>query len=269
MRNLIAKFKLPVMAALVATSAHAQVTMTLYDATTYAEAGFTTSLKGTQILPVDGLIGIYAFNISPGADPNISTPFYTTCLSPDGVLDWATHTYTFETFAAASPGLNPSAWASSLPNGQGQLWGIQNANYLFSTLSGQIRGGGISGEEGTLQDQGAAMALAMYAALYNSTGYGGDVSTGPFAITSGMTDKVSYDYNQDISDLSKATITPVDGYVLVPPNTPGAGQDMILLATGIPQGSPVPEPATILAGALTLLPFGASTLRILRRNRAA
>ena len=31
----------------------------------------------------------------------------------------------------------------------------------------------------------------------------------------------------------------------------------------------VPEPTTIIAGALLLLPFGASTLRILRRNRIA
>ncbi len=31
----------------------------------------------------------------------------------------------------------------------------------------------------------------------------------------------------------------------------------------------VPEPATMIAGALLLLPFGASTLRILRKNRAA
>jgi len=33
--------------------------------------------------------------------------------------------------------------------------------------------------------------------------------------------------------------------------------------------TPVPEPTTILAGALMLLPFGASTLRFVRRNRAA
>jgi hypothetical protein len=32
---------------------------------------------------------------------------------------------------------------------------------------------------------------------------------------------------------------------------------------------PVPEPTTMVAGALLLLPFGASTLRILRKNRAA
>jgi hypothetical protein len=32
-------------------------------------------------------------------------------------------------------------------------------------------------------------------------------------------------------------------------------------------GIPIPEPATIIAGMLLLLPFGASTVRILRRNR--
>jgi hypothetical protein len=35
-----------------------------------------------------------------------------------------------------------------------------------------------------------------------------------------------------------------------------------------PNLSVVPEPTTLIAGALMLLPFGASTLRILRRNRA-
>jgi hypothetical protein len=33
--------------------------------------------------------------------------------------------------------------------------------------------------------------------------------------------------------------------------------------------APVPEPTTMIAGALLLLPFGASTLRILRKGRAA
>jgi len=43
-------------------------------------------------------------------------------------------------------------------------------------------------------------------------------------------------------------------------------------ALGTVQGtieSPVPEPTTIIAGAMLLLPFGLSTLRILRRNRIA
>lgn len=36
-----------------------------------------------------------------------------------------------------------------------------------------------------------------------------------------------------------------------------------------PTYAPVPEPTTMIAGALLLLPFGASTLRILRKNRTA
>jgi hypothetical protein len=42
--------------------------------------------------------------------------------------------------------------------------------------------------------------------------------------------------------------------------TPGQVQDQLVIV--------VPEPTTVLAGALLLLPFGVSTLRILRRNRA-
>ena len=34
-------------------------------------------------------------------------------------------------------------------------------------------------------------------------------------------------------------------------------------------GTPVPEASTMIAGALLLLPFGASTLRILRKTRTA
>jgi hypothetical protein len=33
--------------------------------------------------------------------------------------------------------------------------------------------------------------------------------------------------------------------------------------------NPVPEPTTMIAGALLLLPFGASTLRILRKRQVA
>jgi hypothetical protein len=251
--------------------------MTLDNYSTYAEysSSFTAYLNGTQILNATGddIIGIYSFEIAPGSNPSLSTPFWTTCLSPNGVLDTAQHKYDFDTFAQANPGIYPSAWANP---GGAPLAGIQNANYIFSQIEGPILNG-TSGQAGSSADQGAAMALAMYDALYNSTGYG-SVATGSaqggFYIP-GLAGHVLADYNTDIGVLNtkQATvdqITQPTGYVLVPdPQAYGSDQDMILLATGIPQGSPVPEPATILAGALTLLPFGASTLRILRRNRAA
>ncbi len=38
---------------------------------------------------------------------------------------------------------------------------------------------------------------------------------------------------------------------------------------GVPVAVPVPEPTTVIAGALLLLPFGASTLRFIRRSRGS
>jgi len=61
--------------------------------------------------------------------------------------------------------------------------------------------------------------------------------------------------------------------------TPTAGSDQLTIQWGYFNGpilylddvsvTQVPEPTTMIAGALLLLPFGASTLRILRKNRAA
>jgi len=44
-------------------------------------------------------------------------------------------------------------------------------------------------------------------------------------------------------------------------DNPGQAQDQLVIV--------VPETSTVIAGALLLLPFGASTLRILRKNRVA
>jgi hypothetical protein len=269
MRKIIIKLGIPVLALWMGTAAHATVTMTLVNATTYAEnsGSFDAYLAGTgQIINGYDLIGIYSFNVSAGSAPSIATPFYTTCLSPAGLLDWGTHTYDFLDFAHANNGLNPMAWAHSGTD----LWGIQNANYLFNQVSGQIRsGGGVSGQVGTPADQGAAMALAMYAALYNSTGYGALGGT-DFTIP-GLNGPVLTDYNDDINRIKGFSGQPLaNGYVLRPnPTFPGAAQDMILLGSGLPQGFAVPEPTTVIAGALLLLPLGASALRALRKTRLA
>jgi hypothetical protein len=49
----------------------------------------------------------------------------------------------------------------------------------------------------------------------------------------------------------------------------GGWVGMPLDASGAPAATPVPEPTTMVAGVLLLLPFGASALRMLRKNRAA
>jgi hypothetical protein len=49
---------------------------------------------------------------------------------------------------------------------------------------------------------------------------------------------------------------------------PGMGWDKASDVNVQVFGTPVPEPSTVIAGALLLLPFGASTLRVLRRRTA-
>ena len=225
------------------------------------------------------LIGLYAFDVTttvaggPPLTPNPSTqPFWATCLSPAGYLNGNTHTYDLTAFSSAGNGINPNGvWSTAGANNDA---GIQNASFLYSQVAHGILSGGVAGQSGTAAQQGAALALAMYQVLYNSTGYGtydsaAGGSAGVFKLTGGLTGSVATDYTDDLALLSKGFNPDYTGYVLVPnPNDSqnGSGQDMILL--GNPgQNYSVPEPTTVMAGALLLLPFGASTLRILRRNR--
>ncbi len=57
-------------------------------------------------------------------------------------------------------------------------------------------------------------------------------------------------------------ITEADLVGLVDVSTAGLGQNYVV-------ANPVPEPTTMIAGALLLIPFGASTLRMLRKSRKA
>jgi hypothetical protein len=293
MKNAIAKFGMPVMAVVLAGSVHGQVVNMQLANTTYSEDGFTATLSTGgvgQIIASDDLIGLYGFSVnsvtpgSPLGSLSLGSTFYSTCISPLGVLDNAPTPYNYQvtTFASASPGTYPSAWVSpaGAPNA-----GIQNADYIFSLLAPTLYGGHlIAGQSGSAQDQAAALAMTMYASLYNSTGYGAAGSplspSSAFSITadaygSTETNAIDNDIKADLTDLGGlASVNPANlpaGYVLVP--TPAdeegpAGQSM-LLGVGVPGGYPVPEPSTVIAGASLLVPLGASTLRILRKNRVA
>jgi hypothetical protein len=277
MSKMAVNLAVPLLALGLVANAPGQVTMTLGDDSSYAEAGFTVSLGSQSLLPSDGIIGIYSFTIGSGSIPSLSTPFWSTCISPSGVLGNGPYTYDLEPFAAAQPGLNPNTWSGA--NNTDGGYGIQNANYLYSELSGQILAAGVVGETGTTpRAQGAAMALAMYDALFNSTALGvtpgvssstaSSFTAGAFSV-SGAGSDVLADFENDLSYL-KSGIPSSVGYVLMPdPITSDSGQDMILLADGLPQGGAVPEPTTIISGLLLLLPFGACALRIARNRKAS
>jgi len=240
--------------------------LTIGDDTTFAEYGFAGTLPGGS-LQGNGLYGIYSFSTANASSTGIPGSFWSTCLSPAG--EYANGNYTELTYAQANPGINPNQWA-----GGSQNFGILNAQYLWREY-----GPGILNSGTAKADQGAGLAMAMYEALYDSTGYGVIGSPNAnFKVSTWVGGSQSW-YNTYIAGMlgtgeaSAVQANKADGYVLVPtadvtwngstPTVTGGGQEFILNFT------PVPEPTTMIAGALLLLPFGASTLRFLRRNRTA
>ena len=194
--------------------------------------------------------------------------FWSTCLSPAG--NYANGQYTELSYSQANPGINPNAWAVV----GGVDVGIQNAQFLWRDYSSQVIASGKA-------DEGAGLAMAMYAALYNSTAYG-TVSamsgTTPFNVTTWAGSSKSY-YTGFIAGINAAGPTTVaanyaDGSVLVPSGDVDSNGNVITGALGPGQEfilnfTPVPEPTTMVAGALLLLPFGLSTLRMMRNSRGA
>jgi hypothetical protein len=65
------------------------------------------------------------------------------------------------------------------------------------------------------------------------------------------------------ADLSTLTVTGFNYGTAAGPH-PAGDQTIVIV-----QGVPVPEPTTMIAGALLLLPFGMSTFRFIRKNRRA
>jgi hypothetical protein len=124
----------------------------------------------------------------------------------------------------------------------------------------------------TAAEQWAALQLAVWEALYDTQtgastyGFAGGRFQGP-GVSADIQNLALYWDNGSAA-------TPVGKYsgdLLVPLVSNGSGgwnvatttQEMLFSITA------VPEPTTMIAGALLLLPFGASTLRFVRKNRTA
>jgi hypothetical protein len=114
---------------------------------------------------------------------------------------------------------------------------------------------------GTTTDR-AALQLAVWEALYDTTA-GSRTLGSRFMVNSGDAAAIS-EANTWLGQVDPSA--QYAGSLLIPtPESQGSlnAQEMLYNVT------PVPEPTTMIAGALLLLPFGASTLRWVRRNRAA
>ena len=259
----------------VAGSAQAQpqVTMTLGDDGSYAQVLPSQTLPGGATWTPGGIIGVYSFTVSTisgGTVPGLSdgTTFWSTCLSPGGELDSNPHTYNYETFAQANPGVNPSSWATG-PGGQ--LYGIQNANYLwnaFGSASTALQNPTYTPGSQAAIDAGAALAMAMYVSLYDSTGYGTyNDAAGANFVPTGLSAGVQNDLNNDLAILNPAGVQNnlAAGYMLVPtdPNGAGSGQEFIILAPPENNLTVVPEPVStsVFAGVIALLAVTGGAVR--------
>jgi hypothetical protein len=119
--------------------------------------------------------------------------------------------------------------------------------------------------------QKAALQLAVWEALYNTTATGNSlsISGGRFSVDPNSGDTEAITMAGDWVKAANLNASYV-GYLLVPDGTQYGltPQELFYNVTPAPDPpAPVPEPTTVIAGALLLLPFGVSTIRVLRRNR--
>jgi hypothetical protein len=266
-----------------AMSAAAQTTLTLNSAGGYYNDNVGATLPDSTAQSPDVIstanFGVYSFTVNAidqntasltglSSDPNsASSHFLSTCLSPSGTLNFDTqYTYNYESFSAAAPGQNPRGYWSGN--------GIQNAAYLWNVFGGTIptvaAGLNIQGA-----DAGVGLSMAMMEVLYNGgPTYGTlDNTQTPFApqFNGDTAAQAAYNYYltfyQTYGGTSGQTgeAANTQTYGLFVP-TASSGQEFIFIAPNQENLQPVPEPTTWICGALLLLPFGASALRILYKR---
>jgi len=218
------------------------------------------------------------------APNNSSMPqnYVTVCTDFEGSLYLgSTYKYT----ASASPfsglkGIDPS-WNNA-------PLAIQNAAQLFYTYgnltSAGIDSGNLNATGSTLENM-AALQLAVWMVLYDTTSTGNVVvnSSSEFYVTGGQDSGAIAEASSWVATLNgnynyTGSLLQPDPINSNQDNPDGQLPQELLMAAGNGGngggggggggGGAVPEPATVFAGALLLLPFGASTIRILRKSRS-
>jgi len=235
---------------------------------------FNVAIDGTSI---NGALagGILINQIS--SDASMPSSYITLCTDIEGTL-YLGQSYEYVTPVtpfSGQTGVNPTWGAINTPaylsahtaNAANAAQAIQNAAHLFYTY-GQLTDTGLGGT--TVQK--AALQLAVWEALYDTTA-GGSVTGSRFTVSGGDAAAIA---------LAGSWLSGLDGsygltgYLLFP--TQGSSvnadgeppQELLIGISESPNlpGQPVPESPTVIAGALLLLPFAASTFKILRKKRA-
>ncbi len=227
----------------------------------------TASLTEPDSTPLNNAnLGVFSFTVNT-IDPTIASQtgltigsgFNSVCLSPEGTLFFGQgYNYTYQSFSGAYPGINPPGYWSAN--------GIQNAAYLWNVFGGHVAS----------PDQGTALSLAMLEVLYNGGGTYGTLNNAQtqYQPTMSSLDSTAQTEYQNYLDFytangassgSSGEAANTEAYGLFVP-VDSTGQEFIFIAPNQESITPVPEPTTLICGALLLLPFGASALRILYKK---
>src|SRR4051794_8539804 len=102
------KLALACVGLVIAAEGRAQtVNMSISDYTHWTELGVTASINNVAAITANDYIGIYSFTVNSvtGGTVPISNPFYSVCLSPEGVLTGGSYNYNVKTFGQANGGI--------------------------------------------------------------------------------------------------------------------------------------------------------------------
>jgi hypothetical protein len=171
-----------------------------------------------------------------------------------------------------------------------ERWGTDSAYHNINNFDGWTFSGGTylavqssTPNQGVLLNENGGIANTVVGLTPNafymlSFNYSGDNRSGEIY---GLSVDVNGGNVVSLSNLSWTTVNPAGHLETVQVQANGSGYVDLHFYQTTPGGSSaspiidnvtlstVPEPTTVVAGALLLLPFGASTLRILRKSRIA
>ncbi|HTY88005.1 MAG TPA: hypothetical protein VMB80_11110 [Candidatus Acidoferrum sp.] len=224
-------------AVLTATSAFASMSVTLTENTSQYSYGVGGEFRATGDAGLDAVVAWGAYSAATSGGSGSSRYFQTFCIE---------HNEYFTPGTPYSASISPNAMYGSQPP-LGDPISIGTA-WLYS----QFAAGTLSGYNYTYGSgrASATSAGALQEAIWWLEGESGGVNNSFIALA------------ETALGLNNTTIkndaNGAYGVYALNLGNPGAVQDQLVI---------VPEATTVIAGALLLLPLGASTLRVLRRNR--
>jgi len=198
---------------------------------------------------------------SSGATGNAPSSYVALCTDFNSAL-YIGDTYTYAAPVTTSPA--PAGYAGN------PVWtadGLENASTLAVNFGSALTAGNF--------DQAAALQMAIWTVLYDSTGVGTVNTAGPFRAASGS---AAYtDMNTFLTEL--ASLLPVSAQILLP-SPDDSSNGGLLSNRGVnepPQAlllvtptlvTAVPEASSIVAGGMLLLSFGLCSVRTFSKFRA-